>query len=60
MNDSFQNRLIKLNDVEFNEEDAGQPYADAVNKSSISRFLSNVVDKKWKQEQVVMQILLVN
>ena len=38
LNDSFQNRLIKLNDVEFNEEDAGQPYADAVNKSSISRF----------------------
>lgn len=38
LNDSFQNRLIKLDNVEFNEEDAGQPYADAINKSSVSRF----------------------
>jgi len=38
LNDSFQNRLIKISNVEFNEEDAGQPYADAVNKVSVSRF----------------------
>lgn len=38
LNDSFQNRLIKILDVEFLEADANQPFADAVNKSSVSRY----------------------
>lgn len=39
LNDDYQNRLIRLTDVEFDAADANQPYADAVNKSSVSRFL---------------------
>lgn len=39
LNDSFQNRLVKLNDVEFTTADANKPYADAVNKSSVSRII---------------------
>jgi Family of unknown function (DUF5689)/Domain of unknown function (DUF5017) len=39
LNDDFQNRLVRLSDVEFDAADANQPYADAVNKSSVSRFL---------------------
>lgn len=39
LNDSFQNRLIKLNDAEFTPEDTSEFYADAINKSSLSRVL---------------------
>lgn len=39
LNTSFQNRLVKLSNVEFDEADANQPYADAVNKKSVSRVL---------------------
>jgi hypothetical protein len=39
LNDAYQNRLIKLSDVEFSASDANQPYADAVNKVSVSRIL---------------------
>ena len=38
LNDSFQNRLIKILDVEFLDTDANKPFADAVNKSSVSRY----------------------
>lgn len=41
LNDSFQNRLITLKKVEFKEADAQQPYADAVNKSSLSRVIQD-------------------
>lgn len=39
LNNSYQNRLVKLSNVEFDEADANQPYADAVNKRSVSRVL---------------------
>jgi hypothetical protein len=39
LNNSFQNRLIRLSNVEFSASDANQPFADAVNKSSVSRIL---------------------
>jgi hypothetical protein len=39
LNNSFQNRLVRLSNVEFSASDANQPFADAVNKSSISRIL---------------------
>lgn len=39
LDNSFQNRLIKLSNVEFDAADADQPYADAVNKQSVSRIL---------------------
>jgi DNA/RNA endonuclease YhcR with UshA esterase domain len=41
LNDSYQNELIELNDVEFTTADAGKTYADAVNKVSLSRNLKN-------------------
>ncbi len=39
LNNTFQNRLVKLSNVEFDEADANQPFADAVNKQSVSRIL---------------------
>ena len=41
LNTSFQNRLIKIKDVEFISNDADKPYADAINKSSLNRTLTN-------------------
>lgn len=41
LNDSYQNMLIELNDVEFATADAGQTYADAVTKYSLNRTLKN-------------------
>jgi hypothetical protein len=39
--DAFQNRLIRLSDVEFSCDEAGQPYADAENQQSINRIVYN-------------------
>jgi len=41
LNNSFQNRLIKIKDVEFISSDADKPYADAINKSSLNRTVIN-------------------
>lgn len=41
LTDRYQNVLIQLDDVEFETGDAYQPYADAVNKSSINRHLQS-------------------
>lgn len=37
----LQNRLIRLNGVEFTTADAGKPYADASNKITINRVLKD-------------------
>lgn len=37
LNDSYQNMLIKLNNVSFAATDAGKPYADVINKISLNR-----------------------
>lgn len=39
LNDSFQNRLIKITEAEFENSSSNKPYADAVNKKSVSRIL---------------------
>lgn len=39
--DAFQNRLIRLTDVEFSCDEAGEPYADAVNQQTINRLVYN-------------------
>ncbi len=41
LNPGYQNLLIELNDVEFQSGDAGQPYADGFNKTSLSRVVKN-------------------
>lgn len=41
LNNSYQNTLIELNDVEFSTTDAGKPYADATNKISKNLTLKN-------------------
>ncbi len=41
LDDSYQSRLVKLEDVEFTDADAGKPWADIVNQQSLSRFLTN-------------------
>jgi hypothetical protein len=41
LNSSYQNQLIQLNNVEFQSSDAGQPFADAFNKQSVSRVIKN-------------------
>lgn len=41
LNNSYQNTLIELNDVEFSTSDAGKPYADATNKISKNLTLKN-------------------
>jgi hypothetical protein len=38
---NMQNRLIKIEDVEFSSTDAGKPYADGVNKTSANRTIRN-------------------
>lgn len=40
-NIAHQSLLIKLNDVEFKEADAQQPYADAVNLGSLNRTIED-------------------
>src|SRR5690606_30954058 len=37
LNDSYQNMLIRLNDVEFDYFDAGQAYANIETKASVNR-----------------------
>jgi DNA/RNA endonuclease YhcR with UshA esterase domain len=39
LNSSFQNMLIKLENVEFGFSDVGQPFADVVNKYSVNRVV---------------------
>lgn len=41
LNESFQNRLIELNGVEFQNADAGKNYADGYNKVSVNRTLKD-------------------
>lgn len=41
LNDSYQNKLIELNGVEFTAADAGKNYADGYNKASINRNLKD-------------------
>lgn len=41
LNNSYQNMLVELNDVEFSATDAGKPYADAANKISKNLTLKN-------------------
>jgi hypothetical protein len=41
LNDTYQNMLIELDNVEFQTADAGKPYADAVNKYSLNRTVKN-------------------
>ncbi len=42
LNDSYQNMLIKLELVQFAAADVNKPYADAINKVSINRTLSDI------------------
>jgi hypothetical protein len=41
LNDSYQNMLIRINNVEFTEADADMFFADAINKVSINRRLKD-------------------
>lgn len=41
LNPTYQNLLIQLDNVEFQQSDAGQPYADGYNKISLSRVVKN-------------------
>ncbi|MCW5907259.1 MAG: hypothetical protein KIS94_05330 [Chitinophagales bacterium] len=45
LNNTYQNKLIELNDVEFNLSDAGKPYADAANKQSLNRTIKDCSGK---------------
>lgn len=41
LNESYQNKLIELNGVEFQTSDAGKNYADGYNKVSVNRTLKD-------------------
>ncbi len=43
LNDSYQNMLIRLNDVEFDYPDAGQPYANIETKASVNRKIIDCI-----------------
>jgi Family of unknown function (DUF5689) len=42
LNDNFQNTLIKLELMQFATADVSKPYADAVNKVSVNRTVSDI------------------
>lgn len=44
LSDSFQNRLVKILEVEFIPADTAKPYADAPNKSSLNRGIRDCYD----------------
>ena len=46
LNDSYQNVLIQLNSVEFDDGDMGQPFADVVNLSSVNRTIVDCNDEE--------------
>ena len=41
LNDSFQSRLVNIEDVEFTSSDADKPWADIVNQQSLSRIITD-------------------
>lgn len=48
LNNSFQNRLVKISEVEFAPDDTAQLYADAINKQSVSRFVRDCNDGEFE------------
>lgn len=46
LDDSYQNMLIRLTNVEFTDADADQFYADAINKISINRRLKDCLNNQ--------------
>lgn len=46
LNDSYQNVLIQLNSVEFDDGDMGQPFADVVNLTSENRTIVDCDDNE--------------
>lgn len=41
LGNAYQNKLIKLENVEFSNVDRGQPYADAINQQSVNRIVTD-------------------
>ncbi|NNM15333.1 MAG: hypothetical protein HKO56_01645, partial [Bacteroidia bacterium] len=46
LNDSYQNMLIRLDSVEFDDGDMGQTYADAINLSTLNRTIVDCNDEE--------------
>jgi hypothetical protein len=42
LDNTYQNRLIRITNSHFNAPDVNQPYADAINKGSIARYIKDI------------------